>query len=115
MGSLSYDGTVVDFDDRLLAHLQVVIVQKFRAGEAFLMSWLDPLSEGNGRSAEWLTPRWPLHFDFRGIRVPAIDQRWLARLDRSASSGGGLVVTDAEGRLIRATHHGRYRELAIAV
>ncbi|MGN6743361.1 MAG: DUF7882 family protein [Amnibacterium sp.] len=114
MGSISWDGAVVEFDDRLLAHLQIVIVRRFRVGESFLMSWLDPLSEGDGRSADWLTPHCPLHFGFSEVRVPAIDHRWLALLDRAVSSGAGLIVTDADGRPIRATHHGRSRELAFA-
>jgi hypothetical protein len=103
MGSLSYDGTVVDFDDRLLAHLQVVIVQKFRAGEAFLMSWLDPLSIGDGRSSIWLTPDAPLHFKFVGSRAPVIDREWLDLLSHSASSGTGLIVVDEHGALAHAT------------
>lgn len=112
MGSISYDGTVVEFDDRLLAHLQIVIVQKFRAGERFLMSWLDPLSEGDGRSALWLTPDAPLHFKFLGSRVPVIDREWLDRFMTAAASGSGLIVSDEQGHLLRATsqHHAvRYR------
>jgi hypothetical protein len=103
MGNISYDGTVVEFEDRLLAHLQIVIVQKFRAGEAFLMSWLDPISIGDGRSALWLTP---------GSRAPTIDRQWLDLLTRSASSGPGLIVMDEHGDLARAINQhelGRYR------
>jgi hypothetical protein len=103
MGSITYDGTVVEFDDRLLAHLQIVIVQKFRAGDRFLMSWLDPLSEGDGRSALWLTPDFPMHFKFLGSRVPQIDREWLDRLMVAASSGSGLIVVDEQGHLQRAT------------
>jgi len=102
MGSLTYDGTSVDFDDRMLAHLQVVIVQKFRAGESFLMSWLDPQKIGDGRSSIWLTPSAPMHFKFAGSRAPAIDREWLDALRVSADSGLGLVVTDEQGRLVHA-------------
>ena len=31
MGTLQYDGVLVEFDDRLLAHLQIVIVQKIQS------------------------------------------------------------------------------------
>jgi hypothetical protein len=103
MGSISYDSTIVEFEDRVLAHLQIVIVQKFRAGEPFLLSWLDPLSEGDGRSAVWLTPDSPLHFKFLGSRAPAIDRAWLDALARAASSGHGLIVMNENGELVRAT------------
>jgi hypothetical protein len=104
---MTYDSTVVEFDDRVLAHLQIVIVQKFRAGDRFLMSWLDPLSEGDGRSALWLTPNAPVHFKFLGSRVPVIDREWLDRLTHSASSGSGLIVMDEHGALLRATSQHR--------
>jgi hypothetical protein len=105
MGNLSCDGTIVEFDDRLLAHLQVVIVQKFRAGEAFLMSWLDPLSVGDGRSSIWLTPECPVHFKFVGSRAPTIDREWLDLLTRSAGSGTGLIVMNEQGELVHAVAH----------
>ncbi len=42
MGKFIYDSTIkVDFDDRLLAHLQVVIGAKLRRGEAFHFTWRD--------------------------------------------------------------------------
>jgi hypothetical protein len=102
MGSITYDGTVVEFDDRLLAHLQIVIVQKFRVGDRFLMSWLNPLSEGDGRSALWLTPDAPMHFTFAGSRAPTIGREWLERLTNAAASGSGLIVMDEQGHLQRA-------------
>ena len=105
MGTISCDGEVVEFDDRLLAHLQIVIVQKFRANERFLLSWLDPLSQGDGRSAIWLAPENTVHFKFVGSRSPAIDRPWLDALTRSASAGTGLIVTDDKGDLARATAH----------
>jgi hypothetical protein len=114
MGTITYDGMVVEFDDRLLAHLQIVIVQKFRAREAFLMSWLDALNDGDGRSALWLTPDAPLHFKFNGSRPPLIDRGWLEVLQRSAASGSGLLVQNSEGALIRAAHQARQRQPAWA-
>ncbi|MDQ1531984.1 MAG: hypothetical protein QOE37_2089 [Microbacteriaceae bacterium] len=103
MGSITCAGKVVEFDDPLLAHLQIVIVQKFRAREAFLMSWLDAASTGDGRSAMWLTPDAPVHFKFVGSRSPEIDREWLDVLSRAASSGPGLIVTDKHGVLARST------------
>lgn len=102
MGTLTYMSAVVEFDDRTLSHLQIVIMQKFRRGESFPMSWLDSVSIGDGRSAVWLTPTTPIFFKFDGSRVPTVDQEWLDRLTRSAESPRGLIVTDRDGVLIRA-------------
>lgn len=104
MGTISYDRTVVEFDDRVLAHLQIVIVQKFRAGERFLMSWLNPVGAGDGRSALWLTPDCPIQFSFVGSRSPAINREWLDQLMEAASTGRGLIVRNAQGELLHATH-----------
>ena len=99
---MAYAGATVEFDDRVLTHLQVVIVQKFRRGESFPMSWLDDVAIGDGRSALWLTPRVPVFFRFDGSRVPAVDRAWIARLSQSADSARGLIVTDADGGLVKA-------------
>lgn len=103
MGTISYDCVVVEFDDRVLAHLQIVILQKFRAGERFPMSWLGPVAQGDGRSSLWLTPDTPVHFKFFGSRPPAIDRAWLDDLIQAASTGQGLVVRNAQGEPVRAT------------
>ena len=107
MGTLTYGHTVVEFDDRTLAHLQIVIVRKFRAHEGFLMSWLDPIAIGNGRSSLWLSPDCPLHFKFLGSRSPVVDRAWLELLMQSASSGAGLIVMHEDGTLAHAVdQHG---------
>ena len=103
MGFLTYGGVVVGFDDRTLTHLQVVIMQKFRRGDAFPLSWRNDPSIGEGRSALWLTPAVPILFDFAGSRVPSIDPDWIDRLRQSAESPRGLVVTDAFGHLINGS------------
>lgn len=97
MGTLTYDGVVVEFDDRLLAHLQIVIVQKLRCGESFLLSWKDAVSIGNGRSSVWLHPAIPLYFKFWGSRPPTINRQWIAELTASANSAHGLVVFGEDG------------------
>lgn len=92
MGTLQYDGVLVEFDDRLLAHLQIVIVQKIRRGESFLMSWRDSLETGSGHSAIWIHPSQNLFFKFAGSRNPTINQEWLEQLLLSANSSRGLLV-----------------------
>ena len=49
MGKLHYDGASIDIDDRVLAHLQIVIVNRLRRKEGFPMSWLNTLAMGDGR------------------------------------------------------------------
>ena len=51
MGYIVYDGDVLEFkvEDRLLAHLQIVIVNKFRQNESFMFSWKEPIETGDGR------------------------------------------------------------------
>lgn len=103
MGFLTFDSKMVEFDDRVIAHLQVVIVQRYRAQQPFLMSWLDPLIDGDGRSAAWMTPHVPVHFKFLGSRAPAIDAEWIRQMSTAAGSGPGLIICDGTGKLIRAT------------
>lgn len=102
MGTLTYDSTNIEFDDRLLAHLQIVIVNKLRRGESFVMSWRDSVDVGDGRSAIWLDPSIPLYFKFDGSRVPSIDRDWLGRLGASADGTRGLIVVNEEGESQRA-------------
>lgn len=97
MGTMTYAGAVVEFDDRLLTHLHLVIMRKFRRGEAFVMSWIDGMATGDGRSSIWLTPTNPIYFKFDGSRVPAIDQSWIDLLSASAESQRGLIVLDENG------------------
>ena len=99
MGTLTYDSIVIEFDDRLLAHLQIVIVNKLRRRESFSMSWRDAPEVGDGRSAIWLDPSIPIYFKFDGSRVPAINREWIERLAESAAGSHGLVVVGEDGDL----------------
>lgn len=99
MGSLTYDSIVIHFEDRLLAHLQIVIVNKLRRRESFAMSWRDSTEVGDGRSAIWLDPSIPIYFKFDGSRVPSINKDWVDQLAESANGPQGLVVTGEDGEL----------------
>jgi hypothetical protein len=102
MGKLTYGTTDIDIEDRLLAHLQIVIVNRLRRGEPLLMSWIDSPSIGNGHSAVWLNPNITLYFKFAGSRPPQIDREWLRVLSASAESPTGLILRNADGTLARA-------------
>jgi hypothetical protein len=91
MGQLIFDSsTRTTIDDRALAHLQIVMLNKLRRRESFAFSWKYPASEGDGRSTVWVAPELPLHFRFSGSRPPAINPAWVDLLMDSANTGSGL-------------------------
>lgn len=93
MGKLTYDSTmVVNFDDRVLAHLQVVIGAKLRRGESFQMSWATDQSEGSGRNAIWMDPAIPLGFKYDSARALVLNRIWIEALMAAAHSAGCLRV-----------------------
>ena len=93
MGTFRYgDGVVVEFDDRLLAHLQTVIVRKVSRGESFVMSWRDPDSSGDGRTGVWIHPVQGLAFHYAGDAELELNTEWLELLMRAANGPLGLTV-----------------------
>jgi hypothetical protein len=97
MGTLKYDGVTVEFEDRLLAHMEVVIVQKLRRQESFLMTWQESDDLGGGRTGIWLHQAVLLAFHFTTNETPQIDRGWLEKLMVSANSPMGLFVADEHG------------------
>jgi hypothetical protein len=93
MGRLFYDsGFEVDFDDRTLAHLQIVIGSKLGRNETFYLSWKDATGIGDGRTSIWLHPAIPLRFKFFGSRTPAINPDWVRRLLDDSYRAAGLRI-----------------------
>lgn len=98
MGTLTYDSRLVTtIDDRVLAHLQVVIWAKLRRGEQFAFTFHDADRTGFGRTSIWISPSIPLAFDYFGGKPPAINPRWIELLTKSANSPGGLQVVPEPG------------------
>ena len=93
MGTLLYgnSGIVINFDDRALMHLQIVISAKLRRRESFVFSWIDTADASSGRSAIWIDPSSTLYYRYFGSRVPTINREWIDSLMLSANSAGGLV------------------------
>jgi hypothetical protein len=83
----------VDFDDRVLAHLKVVILSKVRRGESFTFSWEYQASQGSGHSSIWIHPTIPLQFNFLGGKEPRLNRAWVEDLVRLSNTPGGLRVT----------------------
>jgi hypothetical protein len=96
VGTLYYGDSrlPIPIDDRALAHLKVVMVNKLRRGESFTFSWVKTRAEGHGRSTVWLSPEIALHFEFDGNKGPALNRRWLEELSLVASSSSGLMILD---------------------
>jgi hypothetical protein len=93
MGRMTYDGVVsVDFDDRVLAHLQLVIGNKMRRGESFHFTWRDDLATGDGRTIVWMHPRISIVYKFWGSKTPDINRAWVDALMTTANSAAGLHV-----------------------
>ncbi|WIE55403.1 ATP-dependent DNA ligase [Curtobacterium sp. MCBD17_003] len=93
MGRVIYNSSyTVDFEDRLLAHLQIVIATKLRRGESFMFSWKDDRDVGNGRTAIWLDRTVPLVIRYSGSRPPTINREWVEALAQAAGSPGGLRI-----------------------
>lgn len=80
------------FEDRALAHLQIVVGSKLRRGESFFFSWKQGDSPNDPRSSLWLSPAIPLLFKFSGGRPPRINTDWLRLLEETANSGRGLIL-----------------------
>ncbi len=99
MGKLLYgtSGIEIEFDDRTLTHLQIVIAAKLRRKESFFFSWKDDPAIGDGRSSIWLDSAIPLYFKFAGGRVPSINREWLDVLTASSNRSGGLQFTEEPG------------------
>lgn len=100
MGTLLYGAPPAAHacDDRVLAHLQIVITNKFRRGEGFLFSLdSDPVA-GVGRRSLWLHPNIALRFQFDDVRMTGINPAWVALLAAEANSGRGLHIVPEPGR-----------------
>jgi len=95
MGTLVYgSGNLrVEFDDRVLAHLQAVVGVKVRRNERFFLSWFDTQAVGDGRSAAWIAPEIPLAFRFTSAGQHRLNRPWVESMILSAGSPSGLVLT----------------------
>lgn len=92
MGRLTYEGFVkVDFEDRLLLHLQTTIGGKLRRGEPFYFTWKEDTTIG-GRTCVWLHPRCSLVYKYYGSRRPNLNPAWVEALTFTANSIAGLHV-----------------------
>ena len=93
MGRFIYDTVAnsVDIDDRTLAHLRIVVMNKLRRAEPFMFDV--EIGDGSGRRSFWVHPSVPLQFHFFGSRNPRINRAWIDDLMQVASGPNGLSIT----------------------
>jgi hypothetical protein len=89
VGKILYgdSGVEIVFDDRDMAHLQLVIGAKLRRRESFFFSWKDDPSI-------WIDAAIPLYFKYYGSKQPTINREWLELLTLSANSAQGMQFMD---------------------
>lgn len=85
-------------DDRLLAHIQLIIGVKLRRGENFFLTWVIDADQGSGRNSIWVDNGIPVFCEYDGNRIPTINREWIDRLALSAATNFGLQIT-AEGEV----------------
>lgn len=92
MGRLIYGarGLRIDMEDRLLAHVQAVVVAKLRRNEPFYLSWTQSPGEGSGRRSIWVNATLELAMEFAGSRPIELDRQQLDTLMSQANSNTGL-------------------------
>jgi hypothetical protein len=105
LGKLLYSSAAIEvgFEDRALAHIQLVISAKLRRGEKFFFSWQDNISVGSGRSSIWLEQSIPLYFKFAGSKPVNINRDWLEAMMETANSSHGLAFLPEPGAGAGAT------------
>ncbi|SEB91179.1 hypothetical protein SAMN04489806_2106 [Paramicrobacterium humi] len=97
MGHLIYANSAsYDFDDRVLAHLRVVIGSRLRRRESFFLSWTTDAEHGSGRRTVWLSPDVPLAFHFSSAHPVRLNREWLDVLSQLAHSVDGLTLVSEE-------------------
>ncbi|MFF1573346.1 ATP-dependent DNA ligase [Leifsonia sp. NPDC058292] len=100
MGVLVYGGhQVIEFEDRLLAHLQIVAGLKLRRREGFYLTWREDTNAGSGRVTIWVDPALPLMFRYEEGAALSINREWLESLTLASNSARGLVVTEETAHL----------------
>jgi hypothetical protein len=80
----------VDIDDRTLAHLRLVIMNKLRRNEPFMFD--ADMSDASGRRSYWIGANVAVQFHFFGSRNAQINRSWVEDLIAEASSPNGLRI-----------------------
>ena len=92
MGRFIYDTAAnsVDIDDRTLAHLRIVVMNKLRRSESFMFNLT--MGDASGQRSFWLSPAVPIQFHFFGGRAPRLNRAWVEQLMAAANGPNGLDI-----------------------
>ncbi len=112
MGTLIYGfAPAIEIEDRLLRHLQAVIINKLRRDEPFAFNWERRTDEGEGPATAhgtiWISRASQLYFHYDGPPTgEPLNRQWLEQLMLASNSGHGLdPLPEPEMRV--ASHAGR--------
>jgi hypothetical protein len=111
MGTLVYGQHIVSFDDRVLAHVQIVVAAKLRRGEGFFFSWKDGAAAGGGRSSVWLGGAIELQIRYSSVARQTINREWLELLTLSANSPQGLQLCDEPAESFESSHAAQHNRV----
>lgn len=90
MGRLIYrPDQTFDIDDTLLVALRVVLMNKLRRREGFMLHL--PAPRG-GRSSLWVSPHVPVMLQFYARFPPRVDRALVAEMMQEASEPDGLTL-----------------------
>ena len=92
MGLFIYDRTAngVEIDDRTLAHLRIVVMNKLRRSEPFMLDLA--MHDGSGHRSYWIHQGVPVQFRFFTSRPIALNRFWIEALMDGASGPNGLAI-----------------------
>jgi hypothetical protein len=94
MGTLIYNDprNTIEFDDRTLFHLQLILGAKLRRRESFFFSWSEDRAHGSGRSSLWIEASIALKFTYSDDNRYDINHEWIEKLSRSSATAQGLYL-----------------------
>jgi len=92
MGHLRYGRDEIEVEDRLLVHLQVVVTQKMRRHEGFVLTVPHSRAGEKLTSSLWVNASSDVHFAFAGSRQAQTNPRWLELMMEATHSTSGLDV-----------------------
>ena len=92
MGKFMYGATANAFEieDRALAHVRVVVMNKLRRSESFMFDLT--MGDGSGSRSFWINAAVPIQFQFFGSRSPRLNRAWIELLMTAANSPNGLAI-----------------------
>ena len=89
MGTFSYGTREIPVEDRVLAHLSVIITQKLRRRECFLLT-MPSADRRTVTEAMWISATSDLSFAYQGNRLPSLNHEWLEQMMNESFSVHGL-------------------------